>query len=45
MTVTAPRLRSWAFVLLAAIGLLLGTTAPAGAHAALTHSTRPSKER
>lgn len=39
MTVTAPRLRSWAFVLLAAIGLLLGTTAPAGAHAALTHST------
>lgn len=29
MTVTAPCLRSWAFVLLAAIGLLLGTTAPA----------------
>ncbi|MFF7211660.1 copper resistance CopC/CopD family protein [Streptomyces sp. NPDC008238] len=39
MTVSAPRLRSCAFALLAAIGLLLGTTAPAGAHAALTHST------
>ncbi|WP_406259913.1 copper resistance protein CopC [Actinacidiphila glaucinigra] len=39
MTVTAPGLRGWAIVVLAAVGLLLGTTAPAGAHAALTHST------
>ncbi|MCX5316143.1 copper resistance CopC/CopD family protein [Streptomyces sp. NBC_00154] len=39
MTVTAPRLRSWAFVVLAVVGLLLGSTAPADAHAALTNST------
>lgn len=31
MTVTAPRLRGWAFVVLAAAGLPLGTFAPAGA--------------
>ncbi|MEW2070403.1 copper resistance protein CopC [Streptomyces sp. NPDC007346] len=39
MTITAPRLRLWVLLLVAGVGLLLGGSAPAAAHAVLTDSS------
>ncbi|WP_162794072.1 copper resistance CopC/CopD family protein [Streptomyces paludis] len=42
MTITAPRLRLWALALVAGVGLLLGGSVPAAAHAVLT-DTAPAR--
>ncbi|WP_444970580.1 copper resistance CopC/CopD family protein [Streptomyces sp. SAI-25] len=42
MTITAPRLRLWALALVAGVGLLLGGSAPAAAHAVL-EDTAPAR--
>ncbi|MYT99580.1 MULTISPECIES: copper resistance protein CopC [unclassified Streptomyces] len=42
MTITAPRLRLWVLALVAGVGLLLGGSAPAAAHAVLT-DTAPAR--